>query len=379
MQELSDVGIETGMARDVPDGAGELRAGPRVHDVGGGELGAVDVDDAGVRRAELVHVREGVGVNLFREREAVATSLGQADEFFEPRRASGLEVDARAGALERAADDGVEAELVAAAVDAEFQVPGQAVGLHRVGDDGEVVVELALELREVADVVHAFVETSGELRRDGLRINPCVGEEGENDEQLRRRLRGVGLVHGDFGDEFLRALHSLDVVGNLPSFPSGTEVFPSDGTDTGCIRLKGLFNPRDGHGADEFRVLGQEPLDVALLGLLPDAVGDINGEEVGAGEKLVHGFHADVIGVHVPAAGPVEGRHCGLRGVEDALGVRADEGVFAVGFVPDGHDGDALRGGELESVELGLGLVGEAVADADGKFFECQHEDRSVG
>ena len=36
------------------------------------------------------------------------------------------------------------------------------------GDDGEVVVEFLLELLHITDVVHAFVETAGELGRDGL-------------------------------------------------------------------------------------------------------------------------------------------------------------------------------------------------------------------
>ena len=81
----------------------------------------------------------------------------------------------------------------------------------------------------------------------------------------------------------------------------------------------------------------------------------------------------------MPTSGPVEGFHGRLRGVEDALRVGADEGVLAVGFVPDGHDGDALRGGELKGVELGLGLVGETVAHADGEFFECQHEGGECG
>jgi hypothetical protein len=53
-------------------------------------------------------------------------------------------------------------------VDAEFQVRGQAVFLDRKFDDAEVVVKFLLELRDVADVIHAFVEAARELRRDGL-------------------------------------------------------------------------------------------------------------------------------------------------------------------------------------------------------------------
>ena len=84
---------------------------------------------------------------------------------------------------------------------AQLQVRRQAELLDREGDHREVVAELLLELREVADVIDALVEPAGELRGDRLHRHALVRERREDEQQLGRRLRGVGLVHRDFGDE----------------------------------------------------------------------------------------------------------------------------------------------------------------------------------
>lgn len=75
----------------------------------------------------------------------------------------------------------------------------------------------------------------------------------------------------------------------------------------------------------------------------------------------------------MPALRPAERPHCGLRGVEYALRFRADERVFAVGLVPYGNGLDAVLGKELESMKLRFGLMGEAIAHADGESFKSQH------
>lgn len=92
-------------------------------------------------------------------------------------------------------------------------------------------------------------------------------------------------------------------------------------------------------------------------GGLPDRVGHVDGEEVGRRQEPVHGLEPDVVGVDVPRVRPVQGGDRGLGGVADAARFRADEGVFAVGFVPDRGDLDAVGGEALEGGELGAGLV----------------------
>ena len=86
-------------------------------------------------------------------------------------------------------------------MDAKFQVCWKPILLDRVSDHGEVVVEFALELREVADIIHAFVEAAREFRGDGLDTHVFVGKRGEDNEEFRWRLRGIGFVHRNLGDE----------------------------------------------------------------------------------------------------------------------------------------------------------------------------------
>jgi hypothetical protein len=47
--------------------------------------------------------------------------------------------------------------------------------------------------------------------------------------------------------------------------------------------------------------------------------------------------------------------------------------VLAVGLVPDGRHLHAVRRDELAGAQLGLGLVREAVAHAEGEFLKVQH------
>src|SRR5439155_12913394 len=55
----------------------------------------------------------------------------------------------------------------------------------------------------------------------------------------------------------------------------------------------------------------------------------------------------------------------GLGGGAHAGWLRADGHVFAIGFVPDGNDFDALFGGFDTGAQLGLGLVRETVSHAE--------------
>ena len=70
---------------------------------------------------------------------------------------------------------------------------------------------------------------------------------------------------------------------------------------------------------------------------------------------------------------PGEGGHGRAGGGEDAVRSRPDEGVLAVGLVPDGDDEGSLVVELDAGPELGLGLVGEPVADPDGVTRELKH------
>ena len=65
---------------------------PAGHHRAAWQLGAINVNHRGVGRAEFVDVCERGGVNLLGERQTFAPRLGQPDDFLEPGRAGGLEV-----------------------------------------------------------------------------------------------------------------------------------------------------------------------------------------------------------------------------------------------------------------------------------------------
>ena len=103
---------------------GELFARPRVHGFGGGEFREIDVDDGGVGLAEGFLFREGLGVDFLGEREAGAAGFGEADDFFQPVGAGGLDVEPGSGAGEGALDGRVDRELVGAGMDGKLEAGG---------------------------------------------------------------------------------------------------------------------------------------------------------------------------------------------------------------------------------------------------------------
>ena len=69
-----------------------------------GEPAEIDVDDGGVRCAESVLLLKRGPVDFFDRGKRVAAGFGQANEFFEPRSAGGLQMNARACIFQGLAD-----------------------------------------------------------------------------------------------------------------------------------------------------------------------------------------------------------------------------------------------------------------------------------
>lgn len=370
VQELAEAGIVRWIFLVVAQGGDELSGGPAVHGGGAGEFRFVDVDDAGVGGAEFIHVVHGVGVNFFGDFQTVAAGFGEADEFFEPGGARSFDVDAGVEFLQGAAHGLVEGKFIAAGMDAQFEARGQAVFLDGKGDDGEVFVKFFFELFQVANVIDAFVEAAGEFGRDGLEWNFLRGQSSEDDEQFGRRLRAVGFIHGNFSDEIFRALRFDDVLINFSGVLCGEQKFVGDAFDFGAGDGERMVDVRDGDGADEFGMGVDEGFHVRGDGGFADAVGDVDGEEIGRRDKTIDGFEANVVGIDVVGLFPAEGFDGGVGFGAEARRFGADEGVFAVGFVPDGNEVRAEFGGELAGAELGFSLVSEAVTHAEGEFSE---------
>ena len=257
-------------------------------------------------------------------------------------------------------------------MDAELELGRKPIASDGLGDDRQVVVELPLELRHVTHVVHALVEAAGEFGRDGLNGYAGIGQRGQDDQQRGWRLRGVGLVHGHLGDEASDTLRRGDVAVQRPGFLSGLEELGGDATDVVGRGHQRLGDPRDDLGSDQLRMAIQEGLHRLGGRGLSDEVGDVDRVEVAVRQEAPHRFQADVIGIQEVRGLPAEGFHSRIGGGPGCGRLGADDGVLAVRLVPDGDHLHALRQGELAGLQLGLRLVGESVADADGKAAEDQ-------
>jgi len=144
---------------------------------------------------------------------------------------------------------------------------------------------------------------------------------------------------------------------NLPGILHGEQILSRDARHFILGDLKRLRDPCDADGASELRMPLHEAVHRFGRSWLADAVRDVDGEEVRARKKAVHRFEADVIRINVPAATPAGRLDGGLCGIEHALRFGTDEGVFAIGFVPDRRHLDAPFGEQLEGAKLGPGLV----------------------
>ncbi len=64
MKKLSNIRIEAGVSGNMPNGIGKFRADIDANDASGWQLASIDIDHARVRTAQLINVRQCVGVNL---------------------------------------------------------------------------------------------------------------------------------------------------------------------------------------------------------------------------------------------------------------------------------------------------------------------------
>ncbi len=95
-------------------------------------------------------------------------------------------------------------------------------------------------------------------------------------------------------------------------------------------------------------------------------------------EEAIDRGQTDVIGIHVPAFLPAEGVDGFLCRGAHALRFRPNEFVFPIRLIPNRHHLDSVRRDLFTRAQLGFGLMGKAVADAEGEFFESEHV-REIG
>src|ERR1035437_8469283 len=373
MQQLAQIRIETRILPVVTQRGSVLFGTPAVDHGGLGQLRVIDIDHGRIGLAQGVAVLISLGVHLLRQIQTLAAGFSQANQLFEPRGARGLEVDSGSGLLQRAPDGGVNRELVTARMHAQLEVGRQAVLADGEGNHRQVFAELLLELNHIAHVIDALVEAPGELGGDGLYRNLLVGDGGQDDQQFRRGLRRIGLVHRNLGDELAAAALLVHVPVDGARLLHGSQILADDVRDGFAVDGEGLGDAGDAHGSLEFRMTLDESLDAVRLGRLADGRGYVQRVEIACLDEAVHGTQVDVIGVHVVRLFPARLPHRLIGGGAHAGGLRAHDAMPAIGFVPDGDYGDAAGRSHHASLQLRLGLVRETVPDTEGEFFQGKH------
>src|SRR5581483_674888 len=141
-------------------------------------------------------------------------------------------------------------------MDAEFEIFGEAIGLDGEANDRQMVVKLALETRDVADVFDSFIEAPDEFRGDGLDGNLFVGNGGQDDEQFCGGLWIVCLIHGNLDDKIVRALGVAYVPVNFGGFVHGQQILACGGVSIGGGDGQGRVHSAERVRAGQFFVAG---------------------------------------------------------------------------------------------------------------------------
>ena len=106
------------------------------------------------------------------------------------------------------------------------------------------------------------------------------------------------------------------------------------------------------------------------FGRLPNEICHVDGEKIRAAQIVVDRVHIDMVSIHMPTAFPTQRFHRRLGGVVHALWLRADEAVFAVGFIPNGNHLNPLLGQLHACLQLRCRLMRKPVAHANGVFLK---------
>jgi hypothetical protein len=345
-----------------------LLGGPTTDRARRRQLSRIDVDDGRIGRTKLLTVRIGFGIDFFCQREAVASRLGQADQFFEPGGSGSFQVDACVETLEVRMDRGIDGELVAARVHAELEVRGKAEVSDGISNRRDIQREFLLELRNVANVIHALVEATTELGSNGLDGDSFIRDCRENDQQLHRRLCGIRLVHRDFRNEIALSFCLGDGAIDLAGLLDCCEKF------MGCLLQRVLrnfeliVNAFELHTSQQFRMPLYKAIDVGVCGGLTNEIGDIDGVEVAGRKEAADGLQCDMVGVAKIGMLPIERFDCCVRSLPNRSWFRTDNSVFAIRFIPNRNHGGSTRESFDAGLQLRLGLMRKPVACPDRVF-----------
>jgi len=317
-------------------------------------------------------------VDFLGQDQTRVSCFGQSNQFLKPGRACGFEVQSRAGALECAADGSVNGKLITTRMNAQLQCPGQPILFYGERDHRHIVTKLFFEFGDIARIIHTLVKTASELRRDRLDRNTFIGERSQNHEQLRRCLRLVRFIHGNFGNKISRALFLTDAPVNRSRLSDCEQIFLDHFFDLRPINSEGFLNIGYRQFANQFRMLLQKALRVISTCGPADAIRHVDGKKVGVRQKSLHGVEPNMVCVHVVRFPPIQcfDRLIGRRACTGRI--RANGDVLTIGFVPNRNDLHALLGCQNERLKLCFCLMSETIANTQRIFAECQKSHGAV-
>ena len=110
-----------------------------------------------------------------------------------------------------------------------------------------------------------------------------------------------------------------------------------------------------------------------------NAVGDIDCEKIADRQKPLHRVEPNVIGIHEPRVRPSPRSHSLGRRHAHTQRLAANEGVFAVGFIPHRSHHNAVGSQTFKGRELRASLMGKAIADAKRKPGQEKHGTITLG
>ena len=90
-------------------------------------------------------------------------------------------------------DRAVQREFIAAGMDTEFQIAREIVNTRGMREHRQISGKFTRKRLDVSAIVHAFIEPSAELWRDGLDRYLLIGDRRKNNQQLYWRLRRICL------------------------------------------------------------------------------------------------------------------------------------------------------------------------------------------
>jgi hypothetical protein len=145
-------------------------------------------------------------------------------------------------------------------------------------------------LCEIPNVVDPFIEPSGELWGDGLDRYAFFGNHRQDQEQLHRVLRCVGLVNRDFSYKAFASFPFLDVPVNATRLLHGEQEFASGPAHGFLGDVERPFDSRNGERAGVAAHGLQESLDCVGLGCLTGEIRHVERKKIACRNKRIDRF-----------------------------------------------------------------------------------------